>query len=1054
MIPGVLLKHIVDERLVSITKEYDQVSLKRKSLFEKVTKNHKNVQLFAMEDHFESLLNSLRTKELKKLWNVHIWFTIQTFIWPFIILLSIWFSLIEIYDSMEIYTAFTILLLYLNLGKFSLQFMHSCMCFHELYESINSVDDILMFSSIERFENFESDFRGNVSISMDMANFQDREGNLIIKDLSFMISSSQKVAIVGNNKNVNDFFDAVIGEYNLHSGICNVRGRIAVASKDSWILPGTIRENILFMNGYNEKWYENVCLLLKDDLIKLPDGDNTIASKMTPELKQKVIFARAIYSDADIYLFNDPLLLLKSYEIESFYDACFHEFLNSKTVLIYTSHASVHSHCDSVLSLDNSNITDNNISTCSRCFDAITFEFKTDDNTSNTGSFSCSIDSDAPPPPPDILSPPIHLDELPDLNFQSLPLQSITGFRNDKSELLIQKSSCINISIKSGLELTPPRSCSISPKKSLLTASLKSIPNVKKLHSLSSFDKPLISSLTIKKPNFESVSAPIVPDFEYSLSNTVLGLNWRFPPKTELYDIASIGQSRSQSSLNDLESNFLSQDNEEFHGFSISVSEVFQFIFYLIMLAFSACSFLGSPILFSAYFTDRLTYILFGLHCIGFGAVSIIFYFLANLLICSSVFKTSIAIHEKFLKIILNKLIVVKNAELFKHLYFIDRILPKSIHNLYHGFVMVFFTSAAIFYISPFMISLLVPLFWHYIRYYGKSVGLNFILSNLYFNIFENFQSHLKDSADALKNIRAYGKNQIAFFEAKFQFNLTQMLRFKYSIGSLHNFISFQINLISVFGTFFIALYDITNRPKSTFDSSLYCLALIFCIYFSWIVNYFNDALKFQGECAESLSYFYHQEESQDHIVLPNHIPPSYWPRHGTIEFKNVSTLKSFTQLPLKNVSFTLLADEKVGLLQIGNSRNNSTILLALTRIIDFSGIINLDGIDISLVPFKNLRTRIGAIVEIPAVFPGTIKFNIDPAGKFSEQNIWDCLKLVNLFDVVKQLPTGLSSEDFDFDYDEMQLLCLAREILRSPRVLIIDNGIILINNIFFKYSL
>jgi ATP-binding cassette subfamily C (CFTR/MRP) protein 4 len=68
------------------------------------------------------------------------------------------------------------------------------------------------------------------------------------------------------------------------------------------------------------------------------------------------------------------------------------------------------------------------------------------------------------------------------------------------------------------------------------------------------------------------------------------------------------------------------------------------------------------------------------------------------------------------------------------------------------------------------------------------------------------------------------------------------------------------------------------------------------------------------------------------------------------------------------------------------------------------------------------------------ALFDGTLRFNLDPAGKFSDVHIWDCLRTTNLTDFVQQFAPGL---DFVIDSDgaglsegERQMICCIRGLL------------------------
>ena len=75
----------------------------------------------------------------------------------------------------------------------------------------------------------------------------------------------------------------------------------------------TLKDNILFGEPFDKKWYEQVieACALRTDLEMLPGGDQTEIGEKGINLsggqKQRVSLGRAVYSDADVYLLDDPL---------------------------------------------------------------------------------------------------------------------------------------------------------------------------------------------------------------------------------------------------------------------------------------------------------------------------------------------------------------------------------------------------------------------------------------------------------------------------------------------------------------------------------------------------------------------------------------------------------------------------------------------------------------------------------------------------------------------------------------------------------------------------
>ena len=121
-----------------------------------------------------------------------------------------------------------------------------------------------------------------------------------------------------------------------------INGSIAYVPQKAWILNDTVRNNIVFKREYNPDKYKtvvNICQLNPDfELFK--SGDMTQVSDKGSNLsggqKTRITIARAVYSDSDIYLFDDPLSALDSHVGEAIFNGLIKEYLKNKTVLVVT----------------------------------------------------------------------------------------------------------------------------------------------------------------------------------------------------------------------------------------------------------------------------------------------------------------------------------------------------------------------------------------------------------------------------------------------------------------------------------------------------------------------------------------------------------------------------------------------------------------------------------------------------------------------------------------------------------------------------------------------
>ncbi|CAA0815376.1 ABC transporter C family member 3 [Striga hermonthica] len=165
-----------------------------------------------------------------------------------------------------------------------------------------------------------------------------------LRDINFRVSCGMRVAIcgmVGSGKS--SLISSVLGEMPKISGVVRVSGSKAYVAQSPWIQSGKVEENILFGKKMDRQRYNRVleaCSLNKD-LEILPFGDQTVIGERGINLsggqKQRIQIARALYQDADIYLFDDPFSAVDAHTGTHLFNECIMGLLSSKTV-IFVSH--------------------------------------------------------------------------------------------------------------------------------------------------------------------------------------------------------------------------------------------------------------------------------------------------------------------------------------------------------------------------------------------------------------------------------------------------------------------------------------------------------------------------------------------------------------------------------------------------------------------------------------------------------------------------------------------------------------------------------------------
>ena len=147
----------------------------------------------------------------------------------------------------------------------------------------------------------------------------------------------------------------------------------------------------------------------------------------------------------------------------------------------------------------------------------------------------------------------------------------------------------------------------------------------------------------------------------------------------------------------------------------------------------------------------------------------------------------------------------------------------------------------------------------------------------------------------------------------------------------------------------------------------------------------------------------------------------------------------------LKKISFEVKGRQHVGICGRTGS-GKSTLTLALYRMLEpLCGKILIDGIDISTIGLYQLRSMLSIIPQVPTLFIGTIRSNLDPFKEYTDERIWEVLEQVQLKSFISSLKLKLenpvSEGGSDYSVGQRQLFCFARALLRDSKIIIMDEA-------------
>uniref|UniRef100_A0A8C1V5G3 ATP-binding cassette, sub-family C (CFTR/MRP), member 8b n=1 Tax=Cyprinus carpio TaxID=7962 RepID=A0A8C1V5G3_CYPCA len=377
----------------------------------------------------------------------------------------------------------------------------------------------------------------------------------------------------------------------------------------------------------------------------------------------------------------------------------------------------------------------------------------------------------------------------------------------------------------------------------------------------------------------------------------------------------------------------------------------------------------------------------------------------------------------------------------------IDQHIPVTLECLSRSTLLCVSAVGVISYVTPLFLFALLPLAvaCYFIQKYFRVASRD--LQQLEDSTEMPLLSHYSQTIEGLTTIRAFRHEQR--FKKKLLEHTDANNISSLFLMAANRWLEVRMEYIGAFVVLIAAVASISNALCSQLSAGLVGLGLTYALmvsnYLNWIVRNLADMEVHLG-CVKRVSGLIHtQPESYDGLMTPAQVPAG-WPKYGEIQIKNLSVRYDSSLKPvLRHVSAHIRPGQKVGICGRTGS-GKSSFSLALFRMLDtIEGNRIIDGIDIAKLPLQTLRSKFSIILQDPILFSGTIRFNLDPERKATDQMLWEALEIAQLMPVVKALPGGLDAMVTEggenFSQGQRQLFCLARAFVRKSSILIMDEA-------------
>ncbi|XP_074518633.1 ATP-binding cassette sub-family C member 3 isoform X2 [Halichoeres trimaculatus] len=966
----------------------------RIKLMNEILNGIKVLKLYAWENSFKEKVLAIRQQELNVLRKTAYLGALSTMAWtsaPFLVALTTFAVYVTVDENnvLDAKRAFVSLSLF-NILRFPLNMLPQVIS--SLVQASVSLKRIQNFLSHDELDPNSVDRKNTAadfSVTVINGKFTwARDDPPVLHNINVMVPQGSLLAVVGHvGCGKSSLISALLGEMEKLEGEVSIRGSVAYVPQQAWIQNATLRDNILFGRPFNEQKYccvMNACALTPD-LEVLPGGDMTEIGEKGINLsggqRQRVSLARALYSDAEVYLLDDPLSAVDAHVAKHIFDNLIgpEGVLKGKTRILVTHGISFLPQVDNIVVMVEGRVSEMG---------------SYQELLKQNGAFAEFLRNYALE---DVIEDEATEDLLEEEElFPEDALSNHTDMVDNEPVINEAKRKFIRqISIISADGENNPRCRSVRRQPC----------NQRKQSELQEKKKPHEGEKLIQAETAETGRVKMKVYLEYAKAvGPLLSVFICF-----LYCCQSAAAIGANVWLSQWTNDALRNQTQENVNMRVGV--------------YAALGIAQGLLVMISSFTLAMGNI---------GAAKKLHY---NLL--DNKFHTPQSFFDTTpIGRVINRF--------SKDIYIIDEALPATVLMLLGTVFVSLSTMIVIVSSTPIFAVVIAPLAFIYVFVQRFYVATSRQLKRLESVSRSPIYSHFSETITGSSVIRAYGRNSAFVLMSDMKVDENQK---SYYPGIVSNrWLGVRIEFIGNCIVLFAALFAVTG--KDSLNPGLVGLSVSYALQvtmsLNWMVRMCSD-LENNIVAVERVKE-YSETKTEAPWDVEDKKPPPEWPMSGNVEFHDYSVrYREGLDLVLKKLTLSVKGGEKIGI--VGRTgAGKSSMTLCLFRILEAAGgEITIDEVKISEIGLHDLRSKLTIIPQEPVLFSGSLRMNLDPFEKYSDEEVWKALEHSHLHKFVSNQPAKLELECSEggenLSVGQRQLVCLARALLRKTRILILDEA-------------